>query len=759
VCYRQRDEVRLLWPKGRTIDREVTISVTKPASAAVAADGRVFVASPGGIALLDVEKRTAKTVVEDTNLKTPGSLAHDPTSDDLILVNGAHLRRYHTKDGKLVAVWGRTDGKRTYGKYNPLEFGPIGDVASDGKGGFFVLEHTPRRVAHFRGREKPTLVRQWFGGMGWGWQAILDPQDITIAYLGVDYQHFGRAKIDYATGSWNLTHFYEVPEWFGWNANNVEKKRDIFPGPGTGWTVRHAGGQSFLVHRTNGVSVVRVDDRENRLVPVARLGMLHPTLDREKPPAWWLEACKRAGFKIDPRNIDYKHFSYSWSDTKHKGRLDPEDIQVASMGLRGVSACFVDAKWNVYSVANDGRGQARPVWTIVPNEGKEDLPVWNWDHARTEQASLTNAESASLFGFNPADVFIAGNGGRYVVAEAGNQGEPFPLSWPNNVNAVSRFLKWDGKGRPEFSVGTHTALKNGLPGRFAHIRAVVGEVRGNLVIRDACSPATVWTADGLYAGSFYPVSYHPDVKAAVKDLRPAMSDDPQDGQVFETPDGKVIWGANDAQNTPVYRINGWDGWERRSGKLKLKAKPAAARFQGEGLRAEYFASTDLTGEPALRRTDPMIWFGPQWGDHRHIPATYNWFDKGSALNAGKCSARWTGFVEAPVSEEFVFHILTYGQSTRGGGDTPSAKEIGAKVRLWVDGKKVIDSWDKATSGKVEGYVRTRWLKSEPVSFTAGSRVHIKLEYAATGGDEAHLHLYWESRSNDLRHIPRALLYP
>lgn len=757
VCYLQHDEVRLLWPKDRKLDKEVTISVAKPVSAAVAPDGRVFVASPGRIAILDVEKRMAKTLVEDANLTSPGSLAYDPTHDDLILANGAHLRRYHAPDGKPVAVYGRTDGKRTYGLYNPLEFGPISDVAADGKGGFFVLEHTPRRVAHFRGREKHEFVRQWFGGMGWGWQAILDPQDPTIAYFGVDYQHFGRAKVDSATASWALTHLYEVPEWFGWNANNFEKKRDIFPGPGDGWTVRHAGGQTFLVHRTNGVSVVRVDDKENRLVPVARLGMLHPTLDRENPPAWWLAACQRAGFKVQPKLPDYKHFSYSWTDTKRKGRLDTQDIQVASVGLRGMSACFIDAKWNVYLAANDGRGDARPLWVMVPNEGKEDdLPIWNWDHAKTEPAALSKTEAGSLSGFNPSDIFVGADGAKYLVAEAGKHSEAFPISWPNNVNAVSRFLKWDSKGRHEFSVGTHTALKTGLPGRFANIRAVVGEVRGNLVVRDACSPATVWTADGLYAGTFYAVTYHPDVEVAVKDLRPAMSDDPQDGQVFQTPDGKVIWGANDANNTPVYRIDGWDGWDRQSGKLILKTTPAAARFRGEGLRAEYFASADLTGEPALKRLDPTIWFGPQWGDHRHIPATYNWFDKGSPLAAGKGSARWTGFLEAPLSEDFVFHVLAYGQTTRGRQDE---KEIGAKVRLWVDGKKVIDSWDKVAPGKVDGYVRTRWLKSAPQALTAGARVPIKLEYSADGGDEAHLHLYWESHSNDLRHIPKALLYP
>ena len=44
--------------------------------------------------------------------------------------------------------------------------------------------------------------------------------------------------------------------------------------------------------------------------------------------------------------------------------------------------------------------------------------------------------------------------------------------------------------------------RNPRPASFADIRGILGEARDCLVVLDACTPATVWTRDGLYAGSF-----------------------------------------------------------------------------------------------------------------------------------------------------------------------------------------------------------------------------------------------------------------
>ncbi len=81
------------------------------------------------------------------------------------------------------------------------------------------------------------------------------------------------------------------------------------------------------------------------------------------------------------------------------------------------------------------------------------------------------------------------------------------------------------------------------------------------------------------------------------------------------------------------------------------------------------------------------------------------------------------------------------------------------MRMWVDGKLVIDSWDGYTLMPDDGqWGPTRVAKSSPVTLVAGKRTPVKIEYAAAGGSRAHFHLYWESRSMEQRHVPHSALY-
>ena len=64
-----------------------------------------------------------------------------------------------------------------------------------------------------------------------------------------------------------------------------------------------------------------------------------------------------------------------------------------------------------------------------------------------------------------------------------------------------------------------------------------------------------------------------------------------------------------------------------------------------------FVITDLEGEPAVTRIDPLLRYGPLKGPFRSIPAQPDWFKSTdpAELRAGNFSARWTGFIEAPAS--------------------------------------------------------------------------------------------------------------
>ena len=775
VTYKQYDEVRFFRPKDGVIPMTRSIHVTEPKGCCVAPDGRVFVVSGRTIVVVDQETGNVRQIANDPELVSPTRVAYDAVNDDLLVIQRNesldHVRRYHASDGKLVAIYGRVAG-RISGDFNPLDFGALLDIVADGEGGFFTAEEFPRRVAHFRGREHHELVVQWLGGMPWGALCSLDPADPTIVYYAPDGKHCAKARIDYAAGTWTLTRLYDLPESFGRAPLGSRWVQPAAMLPGFGqrsyWGVRHVGNSTFLVNygREQGgcAAVARVDEQHNRIMPVAFLGGLHPSFAGTNPPPWWLEALKRAA--IDPVKAAQNGLGFSWSDTNQNGKIDVEEIQLGSLGRTWSEAhCFIDRNWNIYyALAGPGpipsaanrfqkvplKKPDHPAWLVIPNEGQSDLPVWNWDHASRATAAYPQGESA-LGATMPLGIYHDKQSNTYTVCNTRfdwNRADVPADNWPNNITTASRFQKWNSAGVFQWSVGLHTAAPNRPPGEFSQVRGILGELRGCLVVLDAREPASVWTPDGLYAGSLYGERTQDGLPHVP--YNEVYQDDNHWGLIMQTPGSDVLWGGMSHNSTPIYRIHGWDDWERQSGKIRVNSPATGALWKGNGLPAEYFANTDLSGEPALRRTDPDIWFGPIGGAFRQIKARTPWFSGAdqSTFHDTQFSARWHGFFEVPFSEDFTFVAYSYGRP----------KLSGSKVRLWLNGKLIIDEWKDVKLDKVTDPHPTRACRAQPVSLTAGQLVPIRLEYAAAGGDGDHLHLFVGSKTLDLRHVPSALLY-
>jgi PA14 domain-containing protein/K319-like protein len=96
------------------------------------------------------------------------------------------------------------------------------------------------------------------------------------------------------------------------------------------------------------------------------------------------------------------------------------------------------------------------------------------------------------------------------------------------------------------------------------------------------------------------------------------------------------------------------------------------------------------------------------------------------------SIRFTGFIEPQFSESYRFSIQT------GGG-----------VRLWVDGKLLLDKWN-------DMYPTT--LTSSSINLVAGKQYAIKIEYL-NNDDRSGLYLNWQSASQSLQMVPQPQLYP
>ncbi len=135
---------------------------------------------------------------------------------------------------------------------------------------------------------------------------------------------------------------------------------------------------------------------------------------------------------------------------------------------------------------------------------------------------------------------------------------------------------------------------------------------------------------------------------------------------------------------------------------------APASGPGHGLRAEYWASQDFSGAPALVRTDASVNF--DFGDGS--PA--------AVIPVDHFSARWTGTLVAPTSGRWELRL-----------------RADDGVRLWLDGKLVLEDWSDHGARTVATIVPLR----------AGEPHAVKLEYYENGGG-AVVQFGWHAMDQD-----------
>jgi transcriptional regulator CtsR len=140
---------------------------------------------------------------------------------------------------------------------------------------------------------------------------------------------------------------------------------------------------------------------------------------------------------------------------------------------------------------------------------------------------------------------------------------------------------------------------------------------------------------------------------------------------------------------------------------------------GTGLVGDYFNNQNLTGSPALTRTDAVVDFNFGTGSpHASLPAD-------------NFSIRWTGKVQPQFSELYTFYTFN---------------DDGA--RLWVNGVQLVNDWT--------GHPATEF--SGNISLTGGQQYNIVMEYFEGAGD-AVARLSWSSASTPKAVIPQSRLYP
>ncbi len=189
---------------------------------------------------------------------------------------------------------------------------------------------------------------------------------------------------------------------------------------------------------------------------------------------------------------------------------------------------------------------------------------------------------------------------------------------------------------------------------------------------------------------------------------------------------KVASTAVNYETIRVQPVSGQPYKITKSGKSNIAAFAPTSWGTGTGLLGHYYNNPDFTN-PAFTRIDPLINF-PEW----QIPLPGLETGVHNTIKDETYSIRFTGFMEPQFSEVYKFSVLT------GGG-----------IRLWVDGKLLIDKW---------GDVYPTTFTSSSISLQAGRRYAVKIEYL-NNDDRSSLYLFWQSTSLKKELVPQTQLYP
>jgi PA14 domain-containing protein len=175
----------------------------------------------------------------------------------------------------------------------------------------------------------------------------------------------------------------------------------------------------------------------------------------------------------------------------------------------------------------------------------------------------------------------------------------------------------------------------------------------------------------------------------------------------------------DAETTYYYRVVAIDASANRFPSREVVGTPLRIG-SGTGLSCQYFNTADLSGPVVLARTDPTVNFDWQGGSPDGL------------INVDNFSARWTGQVLAPVTGDFTF-----------------ATNSDDGLRLWVDGRLVVENWtDHGDTLNT----------SAPVHLEAGQRYDLRLDWYEHGGG-ALIRLEWSYPGQGIQAIPQSQLYP
>lgn len=579
LCYPGRGLVRWCDPADGKLIREVG-GLEKPSAVAITPDGTTYALCGTSILRLNPAGADHATVV--SGLGKPTRIAVN-TSGEMLVFDAAtnQVLRFGT-DGKRLAAFGQEGGRRngTYDQAAQESFLDVGSVAAAPDGGFLVAEPNtaPRRVARFTADGR--FDKEWYGGHVWApWMAV-DPENPGTVFMPSGWNSIMRLAVDLEKKTWKVRAVYQLEQM----ADGMLK------GQANALLYRafRRDGKLYLAKCSFNPVIFRVDDDGDRLTPVAAadLHMSHDAKSKRGPIKEWAE-----------KGND----GYVWTDADGDGLPQRGEVEYSGAGP-WAGLPHWDAN-GMYAVA----GKEVRRWTIngVNSAG---APVLGDFPAGKPMLELPQRVKQS----------ISDRWGSYITADPVNGG------WYLAIN--DRMTNW-GRSTDSFLAaynadGSHRWITGGktigspqsqiAPGDIGCFRRIAGTTHDCVVINDFMEgpwPLTsyVWDRDGLWVGG---VMDEIDRKAAPvwrygaggESLGTTLVNDPKTGDVL------LYWhGLNDLR---IGKVTGWEGWDRKSGKVKLVAAAAAKQPMltevppgtGKGLQLEFWDQS----KPEWQKQDPAL---------------------------------------------------------------------------------------------------------------------------------------------------------
>jgi PA14 domain/FlgD Ig-like domain len=775
----------LLWldpVTGNTLD---TMPLANVRDIALGLDHEVFALIGENVVRFSREGK--KPVTHVSGLREPVALDVDVKTGVIVVAEGGSVQQVKSFDaaGRITATHGRAGGRKL-GRYEPRNFSSLRGVASDGHGGFVVIEQNtvPRRTARLDASGEP--LKEWFGGMDFYTQTALDPSDPSVGWLRQDDETVVQVKLDYDKREWHPLAAYRWTELFdpngASNRDSLYATRQSYPPWFAGRvpsfnrmrTLRRDidgdGKPELLLEFTSLPLLLVHDEKQDRLRPLACLGLMHrdlwaagnaPTVD-QLPPAW-VEAIRLAGGDPADASKRIKYAHYSWADENGDGLIDANELRLGEAHRDAGSAtqpnggfCLrVDSALNAW--IGGGNTDKSGMYRLFKPERITacGAPVWPLQ-GQVGPVTERSGESKSLVPTSDGGAFLLLGGNGDGTKSSSTYGTAVHgWGWPSTMTDGMALLRLDAAGNRVWRSASKAARWPHPRGQLQGAWHLGRELKGCVPVFDWLEqPCEFWTADGLYVGGLFdgrdPYDGHdlsqpgsmPDrlyTWHGVNGKRigrnnydqhsPLAADDFRTGgEVAELPDGSVVFLGQGANNNPCYRITGWDNFVRQHGEVTISQPVAEPSQTGAGLKAEVYSNLDFNGNPVVSRTDERLWFGMNKPWPEGTPAR-------------DFSIRWTGFLEPRFSENYCLSVYARGE-----------------FKLWIDGKDV--AWAD------QDYPREREVRkghSLPIPLQSGKRVPIRIEYRAASTDpkspmpSASFHLNWESLSQPAEHVPTAAL--